>query len=182
MTFDPTSVAVTCVTEWPKDHWSPSPMKMTVKVCDFIYLNQGFVLQTWTKGQLTPRCSFFDPIICCGHKCDSTQGSLCPSPMKIASKYVDTVNLFAKTWTKGHWPLDDLCTPHACWGQHVWALTHMDHFVQVPREYINSHALDTVINFAKITTNIHIHTDILHTDMRGWQGYIHILHTESVIT
>ena len=23
------------------------------------------------------------------------------------SKYVDTVNLFAKTWTKGHWPLDD---------------------------------------------------------------------------
>ena len=97
--------------------------------------------------------------------CDSTQGSLCPSPMKIhqsmwiqwpffakknlnqrsltprwpltphllrshvwlypriilskshenTSKYVDTVNLFAKTWTKGHWPLDDLW-PHICWG------------------------------------------------------------------
>ena len=31
------------------------------------------------------------------------------------SKYVDTVNLFAKTWTKGHWPLDDLW-PHICWG------------------------------------------------------------------
>ena len=30
------------------------------------------------------------------------------------SKYVDTVNLFAKTWTKGHWPLDDLW-PHICW-------------------------------------------------------------------
>ena len=30
-------------------------------------------------------------------------------------KYVDTVNLFAKTWTKGHWPLDDLW-PHICWG------------------------------------------------------------------
>ena len=31
------------------------------------------------------------------------------------SKYVDTVNLFAKTWTKGHWPLDDLW-PHICCG------------------------------------------------------------------
>ena len=31
------------------------------------------------------------------------------------SKYVDTVNLFAKTWSKGHWPLDDLW-PHICWG------------------------------------------------------------------
>ena len=31
------------------------------------------------------------------------------------SKYVDTVTLFAKTWTKGHWPLDDLW-PHICWG------------------------------------------------------------------
>ena len=30
-------------------------------------------------------------------------------------KYVDTVTLFAKTWTKGHWPLDDLW-PHICWG------------------------------------------------------------------
>ena len=31
------------------------------------------------------------------------------------SKYVDTETLFAKTWTKGHWPLDDLW-PHICWG------------------------------------------------------------------
>ena len=31
------------------------------------------------------------------------------------SKYVDTVTLFFKTWTKGHWPLDDLW-PHICWG------------------------------------------------------------------
>ena len=30
-------------------------------------------------------------------------------------KYVDTVNFFAKTWTKGHWPLDDLWS-HICWG------------------------------------------------------------------
>ena len=31
------------------------------------------------------------------------------------SKYVDTVTVFAKTWTKGHWPQDDLW-PHICWG------------------------------------------------------------------
>ena len=30
------------------------------------------------------------------------------------SKYVDTVTLFAKTWTKGHWPLENLW-PHICW-------------------------------------------------------------------
>ena len=31
------------------------------------------------------------------------------------SKYVDTVTFFAKTWSEGHWPLDDLW-PHICWG------------------------------------------------------------------
>ena len=31
------------------------------------------------------------------------------------SKYVDTVTLFSKTRTKGHWPLDDLWA-HVCWG------------------------------------------------------------------
>ena len=31
------------------------------------------------------------------------------------SKYVDTVTLFSKARTKGHWPLDDLWT-HVCWG------------------------------------------------------------------
>ena len=30
------------------------------------------------------------------------------------SKYVDTVTFFSKTWTKGHWPLDDLW-PHVYW-------------------------------------------------------------------
>ena len=34
---------------------------------------------------------------------------------KNTSKYVGTVTLFSKTWTIGHWPLDDLW-PHVCWG------------------------------------------------------------------
>ena len=57
----------------------------------------------------------FDPQGCWGHMCDSTQGSLCPSPMKIHQSVWIQWPLFAKTWTKGHWPLDDIW-PHICWG------------------------------------------------------------------
>ena len=158
MTFDPTSVEVTCVT-LSKDHCIQVPWKY-IKVCGYSdtfckNLNQRSVTPRWP---LTPHLLSF--------MCDSTQGSLCPSPMKIhqsmwcgysdlfckknvnqrsltprwpltphlwrshvwlypriimskshenTSKCVDTVNLFAKTWTKGHWPLDDLW-PHICWG------------------------------------------------------------------
>ena len=70
--------------------------------------------KTWTKGHWPLDDLWLH--ICWGHMYDSTQESLCPSPMKImTSKYVDTVTLFAKTWTKGHWPLDDLW-PHIYWG------------------------------------------------------------------
>ena len=40
---------------------------------------------------------------------------LYPLSHENTSKYVDTVTLFSKTLTKGHWPLDDLW-PHICWG------------------------------------------------------------------
>ena len=39
----------------------------------------------------------------------------CNIRFENTSKYVDTLTLFPKTWTKGHWPLDDLW-PHVCWG------------------------------------------------------------------
>ena len=201
MTFDPTSVEVLCVT-LPKDHCVQVPWKY-MKVCGY----RDLFAKTWTKGHW-PLDDLW-PHICWGHMydstqgslcpspvgihqcmwiqwsilqmtnqrsltrrwpltphllrslCDSTQGSLCPSPMKIhqsmwiqwpfckklrsltprwpltphllrshgwlypriivskshenTSKYVDTVTLFAKTWTKGHWPVDDLWT-HICWG------------------------------------------------------------------
>ena len=44
------------------------------------------------------------------------------------------VTLFSKTWTKGHWPLDDLWT-HVCWG-HIYVTLPKDHCVQVPWKYI----------------------------------------------
>ena len=138
-----------------------------IKVCGY---SDRFA-KTWTKGHW-PLDDLW-PHICWGLMCNSTQGSLCPSPMKIhqsmwiqwpfckknlnqgsftprwpltpyllrshvwlypriivskshenTSKYVDTVTLFAKTWTwtKGHWPLDDLWS-HICWG-HMCDSTH----------------------------------------------------------
>ena len=73
--------------------------------------------KTWTKGHW-PLDDLW-PHICWGHMCDSTQGSLMSKSHGNTSMYVDTVmntvDLFAKTWTKGHWPLDDLW-PHICWG------------------------------------------------------------------
>ena len=143
-----------------------------------------FCSKTWTKGHW-PLDDLW-PKVCWGHKCDSTQWSFSPSPMKIhqsmwiqwpsgvarggqggnctpwqklcpsplapqmklhfvqrsmesyhfesrsapppahpsaplaaplilKSGYAPAVTLFSKTWTKGHWPLDDLW-PQVCWG------------------------------------------------------------------
>ena len=172
--------------------------------------------KTWTKGHW-PLDDLW-PHICCSHMCDSTQGSLCPSPMKIhqsmwiqrtfwlklelkvidpwwpltphllrsqvwlypriivskshesTSKYVDTVNLFAKTWTKGHWPLDDLW-PHICWG-HMCDSTQGS-FCPSP---MGIHQCMR-IQWSILQKLPHTYTYILHTTY-----YIHILHTESVIT
>ena len=110
MTFDPTSVKVSCVT-LPKDHCVQVPWKY-IKVCGYSdlfckkkkNLNQRSLTPRWP---LTPHLLrshvWLYPRIIVSKSHENT------------SKYVDTVNLFAKTWTKGHWPLDDLW-PHICCG------------------------------------------------------------------
>ena len=108
MTFDPASVEVLCVT-LPKDHCVQVPWKY-IKVCGYsdlfckTNLNQRSLTPRWP---LTPHLLrsyvWLYPRIIVSKSHENT------------SKYVDTVNLFAKTWTKGHWPLDDLW-PHICWG------------------------------------------------------------------
>ena len=107
MTFEPTSVAVTCVT-LPKDHCVQVPWKY-IKVCEYSEL----LAKTWTKGHW-PLDDLWPPHLL------RSQVWLYPRIIvskshENTSKYVNTVNLFAKTWTKGHWPLDDLW-PHICWG------------------------------------------------------------------
>ena len=107
MTFDPTSVEVTCVT-LPKDHCVQVPWKY-IKVCGYSdhfckNLNQRSVTPRWplTPHLLRSHVWLYPRIIV----------SMSHENM---SKYVDTVNLFAKTWTIGQWPLDDLW-PHIRWG------------------------------------------------------------------
>ena len=131
-----------------------------IKVCGY----SDYFCKNLNQRSLTPRWPLTPHLLRSYVWHDSTQGSLCPSPMKIhqsmwiqwpflqtnlkqrsltprwpltphllrphvwlypriivskshenTSKYVDTVTLFAKTWTKGHWPLDDLWS-HIWWG------------------------------------------------------------------
>ena len=75
MTFDPHIFEVTCVTI-PKDHCVRVPWKY-IKVCGY---SEPFCLN------LNQRSLTLDDLwlhICWGHMCDSTQGSLCLSPMGI---------------------------------------------------------------------------------------------------
>ena len=153
MTFDPTSVEVLCVT-LPKDHCVQVPWKY-VKVCGYSDL---FCKKTWTKGHW-PLDDLWTHI-CWGHRCDSTQGSLCPSPMKIHQN-MWIVTLFAKKLNQRslthRWPL----TPHLL-RSHVWLYPR----IIVSKFYGNtSMYVVTVINFA----NYHIHTHttyILRTTYR----------------
>ena len=107
MIFDPTSVEVTCVT-LPKDHFYPSPMK----ICQSMWIRWPFFFKNFNQRSLTPRWPLTPSLL---------RSYVWLYPRTIVSKshentkYVDTVILFSKTWTKGHWPLDDLW-PHICWG------------------------------------------------------------------
>ena len=115
MTFDPTSVEFN-VWLYPriivsKSHENTSKYVDTVTFFAKKNLNQRSLTPRWP---LTPHLLrshvWLYPRIIVSKSHENT------------SKYVDTVNLFAKTWTKGHWPLDDLW-PHICWG-HMCDSTH----------------------------------------------------------
>ena len=107
MTFDPMSVEVTCVT-LPKDNCVQVEQKY-IKVCGY---SDPF-LKNLNQRSLTPRWPL-TPCLLRSHVWLYPRIIVSKSN-KNTSKYVDTVTLFSKTWTKGHWPLDDLW-PHVCWG------------------------------------------------------------------
>ena len=107
MTFDPTSVQVLWLT-LPKDHCVQVPWKY-IKVCGY----SDLFCKNLNQRSLTPRWSL-TPHLLRSHEWLYPRIIVSKSH-ENASKYVDTVTLFAKTWTKGHWPLDDLW-PHICWG------------------------------------------------------------------
>ena len=100
MTFEPKAVEVTCVS---KSH------ENTQKGCG----NSDPVLQKLDPRSLIPRWPL-TPHLLWSHVWLFPR-IIVSNSHENTSKYVDTVTLFAKTWTKGHWPLDDLW-PHICWG------------------------------------------------------------------
>ena len=165
MTFDSTSVEVTCVT-LPKDHCVQVPWKY-IKVCGDPFcknLNQRSLTPRWP---LTPHLLrshvWLYPRIIVSKSHENT------------SKYVDTVNLFAKTWTKGHWPLDDLW-PHVSWG-------HMCDSTQgslCPSPMTVHQCMWIQWSILQNTTYIHTHTYYVHTTYILRTYYI--LRTEWVIT
>ena len=198
MTFDSTSVEVTCVT-LPKDHCVQVPWKY-IKVCGDPFcknLNQRSLTPRWpltphllrSHVWLYPRIivskshentsKYVDTVTFFAKK-NLNQRSLTPRwpltphllrshvwlyPRIIVSKshentskYVDTVNLFAKTWTKGHWPLDDLW-PHVSWG-------HMCDSTQgslCPSPMTVHQCMWIQWSILQNTTYIHTHTYYVHT-------------------
>ena len=81
---------------------------------------------------------------------------------------------FPKTWTKGHWPLDDLW-PHVCWGHIVWLYPR----IIVSKSHDNtSMCVDIVINFAKY--HIHTYTYYVHTTYYVQNEWSHSLLLNSV--
>ena len=54
---------------------------LDLKIHQSMWIHWSFLPKTWTKGHW-PLHDLW-PHVCWGHMCDSTQGSLCPSPMTI---------------------------------------------------------------------------------------------------
>ena len=143
MTFDPTSIGVTCVTP-PKDQGIHVLWKY-IEVCRYRDpFSKNLNQRSLTLDDLWPQ-------VCWGHMCYSTQGSLCSSRMKIhQSMWIQWPffqNLNQRSLTP-RWPL----TPHLLRSQ-VWLYPR----IIVSKSHGNtSMCVDTVINFAKY--------HILHTE------------------
>ena len=54
---------------------------LDLKIHQSMWIHWPFFPKTWTKGHWS--LDDLWPHVCWGHMCDSTQGSLCPSPMGI---------------------------------------------------------------------------------------------------
>ena len=133
----------------------PIPVKVDVQS------TQGHHVQfPWTKGHW-PLDDLW-PQVCWGHMCDSTQGSLWLSSMKMHRSMWIQWPFFKNLNQRSlipRWPL----TPHLLRSD-VWLYPRI---IMSKSHGNRSMYVDTVINFAKY----HIHTT-----------YIHILHTQWVIT
>ena len=151
MTFDPTSVEVLCVT-LPKDHCVQVPWKY-IKVCGY----SDLFCKNLKRRSLTPRWPLTPHLL---------RSHVWLYPRIIVSKSHENTLKYVDTVTP-RWPL----TPHLL-RSYVWLYPR----IIVSKSHGNTWMyVDTVINFAKITTYIHIlHTYYRHTHTTYYK--------ESVIT
>ena len=115
----------------------------------------NFFAKTWTKGHW-PLDDLW-PHICSGHMCDSTQGSLCPSPMKIHQSMWIQWTFLLKLEPK---VIDPYMTFDPTSVEVTCVTLPKDHCVQVPWEYINVCGYSD--QFCK-NYHIHTHTYYIHT-------------------
>ena len=138
MTFDPTSVEVTCVT-LSKDHRIQVPWKYINVFGYSDYFSKSLPKRSMT--QMTPRWPLTSLLL-------KSHVQLYPriivsNSHENKSKHVDTVTLFWKTLTEGQWLLDDLWPPLLL-RSHVWLYPR----IIVSKSHGNiSMYVDTVINF-----------------------------------
>ena len=112
--------------KWPLDDLWPTyvathcdwlyPM---ISVCNFHgntskYMDTVTMFQKLNQKVSDPKMTF-DPTAVEVIICNSTQGSLYPSLMKICQNMWIQWPFLKKTWTIGHWPLHYLW-PQVCWG------------------------------------------------------------------
>ena len=133
MTFDPTSVDVTCVT-LPKDHWVQVPWEY-IKVDTVTLFSKTWTKCHWPLDDLWPQIFW-------GNMCDSTQGSLYPSLIGIHQSMWIQWPFFFKNLNQRSltpiWPLTPTSVEVTC------VTLPKGHCVQVPLEDID---VDTVTFF-----------------------------------
>ena len=87
-------------------HWPFFSKTWNENTSKYVNAMTFFVKKTWTKGHWL--LDDLWPQVCWGHMCDSTQGSLCLSPMAIhQSMWIQGLFFFQKlerSWTP-RWPL-----------------------------------------------------------------------------
>ena len=114
-----------------------------IKICQSVWIQWPFFPKNLNQRSLTPRWPLTPSLL-------GSHVWLCwriieSKSHENASKYVDTVTFFSKTWTKGHWPLDTFDLP-CLLRSHVWLYSR----IIVSKSHGNtSMYVDTVIKFAK---------------------------------
>ena len=194
---------------WPHMRWghmcdytqgSLCPIPMKIHQSMWI---QWLFLQKHNQRSLTPRWPL-TPHLLRSHVWLYPR-SIVSKSHENTSKYVDSVNLFEKTWNKGHWPLDDLwptsvevtCVTlpkdhcvHVPW-EYINVCGYSDQFCKWPHEYyirlpqmvaqVPHVALQSLLKTKKIKGNFGAFGAMWHFSKFNWEPLYYILHTTYIL-